>query len=294
MPPHTIPPAARHADRRRTAVVGLAATVALAFGAGCAREDAKGPAAGADAGTRRTASASTAPLAPLVAAHYRAVETLGATGSVQGTITLPGASATVADSAVVAPVADAGTCGATVQTASLEQMGDRLGSVVVWLTGVSAGKRLSIARRYTVEIDRCRMTPRVQAALVGGTLNVRSLDDVLHHTTFVHQRDGTLLGDVTQHDAGQVVPVTKPLAAAGMIEMRCAQHPWERAWTAVFDHPYHAVTARDGAFALDSVPPGRYTLVAWHERLGAIQQPVTVAAGAPTVLDLRFGAAPPR
>ncbi len=36
----------------------------------------------------------------------------------------------------------------------------------------------------------------------------------------------------------------------------------------VLDHPYFAVPRLDGSFSLANVPPGKYTIVGWHERVG--------------------------
>jgi len=38
------------------------------------------------------------------------------------------------------------------------------------------------------------------------------------------------------------------------------------------------VSAEDGTFSIDKLPPGTYTLEAWHEELGTATQQVTVAA----------------
>jgi hypothetical protein len=46
------------------------------------------------------------------------------------------------------------------------------------------------------------------------------------------------------------------------------------------DHPYYALTDDHGAFTLADVPPGNYSLEAWHEPLGQTIIPVTVAANA--------------
>jgi hypothetical protein len=50
------------------------------------------------------------------------------------------------------------------------------------------------------------------------------------------------------------------------------------AYVGVLDHPYFAVTGPDGKFTLTGLPPGTYTVEAWHEKLGATTQSVTLAA----------------
>jgi hypothetical protein len=47
----------------------------------------------------------------------------------------------------------------------------------------------------------------------------------------------------------------------------------------VLDHPYFAKPSADGGFTIDDVPPGRYGLVAWHERVGEAVAPVSVRSG---------------
>jgi plastocyanin len=60
------------------------------------------------------------------------------------------------------------------------------------------------------------------------------------------------------------------------IPVKCNVHPWMRGYIAVFKHPYFAVTSRDGNFDLRSLPPGTYTIKAWHEKFGTATQTVTV------------------
>lgn len=52
-----------------------------------------------------------------------------------------------------------------------------------------------------------------------------------------------------------------------------------RGYMAVFKHPYFAVTGMDGSFELKGLPPGTYTITAWHGKLGTQSQKVTVGAG---------------
>jgi uncharacterized protein (DUF2141 family) len=63
-----------------------------------------------------------------------------------------------------------------------------------------------------------------------------------------------------------------------VIPFKCDVHGWMNAYVGVLDHPYFAVTKNDGMFSIPNLPPGTYTLAAWHERLGTQTQSITVAA----------------
>jgi plastocyanin len=72
------------------------------------------------------------------------------------------------------------------------------------------------------------------------------------------------------------------------IPVKCNIHPWMHAYIAVFKHPFFAVTDKDGAFDLKNLPPGTYTIKAWHEKLGTLTQKVTVGGGEAKTLDFVF------
>src|SRR5438067_813468 len=72
-----------------------------------------------------------------------------------------------------------------------------------------------------------------------------------------------------------------------MFKIHCNMHPWMFGYIGVMPHPFYAVTREDGSFEIKGLAPGRYTLEAWHEKLGARTVEVTVGASGGTA-DLKF------
>jgi hypothetical protein len=71
-----------------------------------------------------------------------------------------------------------------------------------------------------------------------------------------------------------------------MVPFKCDVHGWMNAYVGVVEHPYFQVTAKDGKFSLKGLPPGTYTIEAWHEKLGA--QELKVTLGAKETKDANF------
>jgi len=63
-----------------------------------------------------------------------------------------------------------------------------------------------------------------------------------------------------------------------MVPIKCNVHPWMKAYVGVVAHPFFAVTGDAGTFTIKGLPPGTYTIEAWHEKYGTQTQQVTVGA----------------
>jgi hypothetical protein len=78
-----------------------------------------------------------------------------------------------------------------------------------------------------------------------------------------------------------------------MVPFKCDVHGWMNAYVGVLDHPYFSVTSKDGKFDLKTVPPGTYTIEAWHEKLGAMTQSVTLGPKETKEITFTFKASGP-
>ena len=70
------------------------------------------------------------------------------------------------------------------------------------------------------------------------------------------------------------------------MKVYCHIHSHMSATILVLDHPYFAIPQADGTFELPNVPPGQYTVVGWHERVGERRVPVRVERGQTATVEL--------
>ena len=129
--------------------------------------------------------------------------------------------------------------------------------------------------------------PRVQGIIAGQPITVKNSDQTLHN---VHTYKGAST-IFNQAEIPGMAPMVKQLDASGQIvKFKCDVHPWMFAWVSVFDHPYFAVSGKDGSFKIANVPAGKYTIQAAHRKAGTVTQEIEVKEGAPTKVDLTLEA----
>jgi hypothetical protein len=203
------------------------------------------------------------------------VATLTAVGSVAGTLHIVD-SAAFGDSAA-ARVPD---CSPRGRGPAPLPVNRQFGNTVVWIADAKSGKPLPIDKRAELSSEKCVLDPRVQAVIVGTTVNVINDDKVLHKLIFTKFGTHDTLLVTPFFNSGQIVATERLAKAAGLVEIRCTDHPWEHGFIAVFDNPYFAVTEDNGSFKIDSLAPGMYKLMIWHQGFAKpTEQQVQIAAG---------------
>ncbi len=198
-------------------------------------------------------------------------------GTIRGTVRFTG---TVPPARTVAVTEDAEACGASQQVQTLEVgPGQGLANAVVSLVDITEGAAMEVpASAPTLDQQRCRFLPRVLLAPAGATVDILNSDPITHNVHTVTFENRPL--NRAQPSELRKIEVTFPFAEK--VKVRCDIHEWMGAWVVVMGHPYYTLTDRAGRFVIAGVPPGTYTLEAWHETLGATTQTVTVAAGQTT------------
>jgi streptogramin lyase/plastocyanin len=115
--------------------------------------------------------------------------------------------------------------------------------------------------------------PRVQGFRVGQTVQMKNGDPFIHNVRSLSRANPTF--NIVQ-PAG--TPDREKIfeKAEGPITIKCDFHRWMTAHLWVMDHPFFAVTDSDGEFTITGLPPGEYTLSAWHELLGTQETTIRV------------------
>lgn len=145
--------------------------------------------------------------------------------------------------------------------------------VAVWLEGELPQLPPSGAVAAMEQLNR-RFSPELLVIQAGSKVSFPNDDPIFHN---VFSLSGTKSFDLGNYPRGdtRVVSFPKP----GIVFVNCHLHPNMSASIVVTPNKWNTLAGRDGKFGLQDVPPGRYSIVAWHKAAGFFRQPVTVAPG---------------
>jgi hypothetical protein len=115
----------------------------------------------------------------------------------------------------------------------------------------------------------CMYEPYVMGVVTGQKFVVRNSDPLLHNVHATPKVNKEF--NFAQVTKGQVNEKSFDQPEI-LVRMKCDVHPWMFAYIGVVDHPYFAVTDKDGNFTIKNVPPGKYTVEAYHLKAGAKTQ----------------------
>ncbi len=159
-----------------------------------------------------------------------------------------------------------------------------LANVFVYVTSGLDGRSYPVPDTPVIlDQQQCWYTPRVIGVRVGQPFQILNSDPLLHNV----RADSAVNEPFNQGQPVQGVRYSHTFSAEEvMVPMKCDVHAWMNAWVGVVNHPYFAVTGADGRFSLPNLPPGAYTVEAWHEAAGTMTGTATVTAQGTAALTL--------
>src|ERR1700726_158147 len=163
-----------------------------------------------------------------------------------------------------------------------------LQNVVLYISEGWTGSAAPSTEVPVFDQKNCMYTPHVLAMDAGQTFKVTTSDQTTHN---IHPLPNPMTGNIpwNQSQPPGAPPVEKSWKAPEMIPVQCNIHPWMHGWFVVVKGPY-ATSDASGAYTIDNVPPGSYTVTAWQEDLVTQTQKVPVAAGAAGAANFPFKA----
>lgn len=160
-------------------------------------------------------------------------------------------------------------------------------NAIVRVVKGATGTYATPATPATLDQNGCMYRPRAQVVMAGQEVQIRNSDQTLHN---VHAYKGAS----TQFNQAQIPgmdPMKKRFTDGGQIlKFRCDVHPWMAGYLAVATNPFFAVSDADGAFKIEKLPAGAYTIEIWHERLGTRSVDVQVTEDKPATVAIELTA----
>lgn len=189
---------------------------------------------------------------------------------ITGTVTLSG---TPPPEKAIAPLKDDATCGKFYSEVPMTRFfvvgpNKELADVIVMLKGVTGKSTGASAKPAVIDQKGCLYSPQILAVQTGQKILVKNSDPALHNVHVNPATEGNKgknLENQAQMAGGPDLTYSFP-APENFLKFQCDVHTWMFSWITVVDHPYFAVTGKDGKFTIKDVPPGKYTLSALHRK----------------------------
>lgn len=125
-----------------------------------------------------------------------------------------------------------------------------------------------------------RFAPDLLVVPVGTTVSFPNMDPIFHNIFSLSKPKAFDLGS---YDKGETRSVL--FSNPGVVYVYCHLHPNMEATIVVTPNRWYARSDPSGQFRIPDVPPGKYTLVAWHKAAGFFRKPVVIEPGHSAVVD---------
>ena len=170
--------------------------------------------------------------------------------------------------------------------------GEGVAGAVVFVNEPAAPDAAAAAPRAEMNQVNKTFVPAVLPIVAGTRVYFPNSDQIQHH---VYSFSRTKSFELPLYRGEEAPPVTfdKP----GVVKLGCNIHDWMSANILVLPSPHFAATDAEGRYTIRELPPGDYSLIAWHERSREKTDELTRAVKLPAagaVVDFRMSLAAER
>ena len=158
----------------------------------------------------------------------------------------------------------------------------RRAAAVVYLKQVE-GEFTPTKEKALMDQKRLTFIPHLLPVLKGSTIEFPN-NDTVRHNVFSPARSAKQF-NLGLYPAGSTKDVT--FEEVGVVPLLCNVHSEMSAFVLVLQNPYFTTTDKQGNFKIEGVPPGKYKLSFWHEKLTAQTATVPVVAGKTTTVTFK-------
>lgn len=169
--------------------------------------------------------------------------------------------------------------------------GGGLAGVVVVVEGITEGKAWpAAAAGHVIDQRDCIFQPNLQVIPKWTEMSIVNSDPVLHniHAWELMDEGGRTLFNLGQPPEREVITQALRPRRGNRIRLECDAHDFMQGWIYAADSPYAVATNEDGNFRIEGIPPGKYTITAWHPFLGMRKQVVTLEASGESEVTFAF------
>jgi hypothetical protein len=164
----------------------------------------------------------------------------------------------------------------------------KLQNVFVYVKEGLTGTYTAPSEAVVIDQDGCEYKPHVSGVMVGQKLSFKNSDGILHNIKGKPTANRPF--NISQPQNMESGPQQPFATKEVMVPVQCDVHGWMHSYVGVLDHPYFAVSGNDGAAKIGNLPPGTYTIEAWHEKYGTQTQSVTVGPNETKDVTFTFSA----
>ena len=164
--------------------------------------------------------------------------------------------------------------------------GNALENVIVYVSAGIPDDTTPPSQAVSITQKGCQYLPHVVPMVVNQELKVINADQTSHN---IHPL-AKVNREWNKSQPPGTPPFTEKFDKPEFIPVKCNIHPWMHSSFAVLKNSHYSVSSGDGGFTLANLPPGKYTVTAWHEAYGDQTQEVTISGSETKTITFVFKA----